>query len=267
MDALHGRMSTCSYGQPRMGRRHDPRDAGQISAYLARAERPIHLPPAVRPRGGVASTAGLPSRLGFTITGGEKNDTSECCTERSVNGSIFPPLLPSSSVTESCTEIVLLTLHATEFGIHELALNFEDNTDPMKRLEVLRSCLKSLEDWFQVFLDFPPSRHFGLNFSIFLHLVHAIVALFRLSTTDSIPSWSLVEVKNRLHLATILDRVSDHLGASDEALSMVKDDPGEETSKCRSPKVLQYPFACYPVLFDSCTVPLLALFRLPQTLP
>lgn len=144
--------------------------------------------------------------------------------------------MPRSSelpATDLRTEVVLLTLHATEFCIHELALNFEESADPLRRLEILRSCLKSVEDWFQAFLDIPPSRHFGLNFSVFLHLVHAIVALFRLSTTDSIPSWDPAEVKSRLHLITVLDQVSEHLDQSDSALSIVKDDPSEETRKCR----------------------------------
>lgn len=102
----------------------------------------------------------------------------------------------------------------------------------LKRLEALQGCLKGLEDWFQTWTQLPVSRHIGLTFMNFIQLIHAIVALFKLSTVDNIPAWNPTEVRSRLDLLPLLERMADQLALSASALSMVEDDPGEESSKC-----------------------------------
>lgn len=101
----------------------------------------------------------------------------------------------------------------------------------LKRLEALQACLKALEDWFGVWMQLPASRHIGLTFMNFIQLIHAIVALFKLSTVDNIPAWNPAEVRTRLDLLLILDRVADQLDLSGPTLGMVEDEPGEESSK------------------------------------
>lgn len=131
-------------------------------------------------------------------------------------------------------EAVLLHLHATEISVHELALNFEpsaSNMDVMKRLEALQRCLKAVEDWFRIWNQIPASLSIGLTFAMFIQLVHAIVALLRLSTVNHIPAWNPTEVRNRLDLFTLLDRLAEQLELSASALSILEDDPGEDSSE------------------------------------
>lgn len=132
------------------------------------------------------------------------------------------------------TEAVLLPFYAAQISVNELAVGAEpstSNADILRRLEALRACLRGLEDWFQVWSRVPPARRIGLTFAVFIQLIHAIAALFRLSTADNIPAWNPAEVKNHLDLLMLLDRTADELSLSSSALSIIEDDPGEESSE------------------------------------
>lgn len=118
--------------------------------------------------------------------------------------------------------------------MHELAVAAEPSAAPadmLRRLEALRACLAALQDWFRTWGRVTAERRIGLTFAIFIQLVHAIAALFRLSTADRIPAWNPAEVKTHLDLLGLLDRAADDLAASSAALEIVEDDPGEESSE------------------------------------
>lgn len=104
--------------------------------------------------------------------------------------------------------------------------------DVMKRLEALQGCLKAVEDWFRVWSQVPASHSIGLTFAMFIQLVHAIVALLRLSTANDIPAWNSTEVRNRLNLFTLLDGLAEQLELGASALSIMEDDPGDDSSEC-----------------------------------
>lgn len=130
---------------------------------------------------------------------------------------------------------MLLALYATQINVNELAVNFEhstSNVSMLKRLEALEGCLKALEDWLQIWDRLPAKVHLSLTFLSWIQLIHAIVAVFKLSIVDNIPAWSPAEVRARLDLLPLLDRLADQLALSDAALNIIVDDPGEETSEC-----------------------------------
>lgn len=135
------------------------------------------------------------------------------------------------------TEMVLLHLYATEVFVHQLAMDFGSqptSADFLTRLETLHLCLKAVENWFQVWSRIPATQHIGSNFMVFLQLLHAIVALFRLSTLETVPGWEMTEVKKRMDIMVMLDSIGAKLESCTEAGPILEDDPepGEESSKC-----------------------------------
>lgn len=128
----------------------------------------------------------------------------------------------------SCTETVLIHLHATEVAVHEIGLNVEpsaSNMDMIKRLNALRSCLNAVENFFQTWNRIPPSQYMGLTFNMFAHLLNSIVALFRLSTLDNIPGWDTAEATSRVPLFAVLDHIADQMAAATSAIPISDDEP------------------------------------------
>ncbi|ROV86940.1 hypothetical protein VMCG_10872 [Cytospora schulzeri] len=136
----------------------------------------------------------------------------------------------------SNNESVLLQMYATEVYINELALDYKPpapNTDVMNRLERLHSCLKAIENWFQIYEQIPPSMAIGVTFDIFVQLIHCIVALIRLTKLDSFPAWDTAEVKRRLDIFCLLDRIADGMEKLPIAAGIAEDNGSEDSAWSR----------------------------------
>lgn len=107
--------------------------------------------------------------------------------------------------------------------------------DTIKQIESLQKCLSAVESLFRTWEGIPPHRLIGLTFSTFMHKIQGIVALFRLSTLDNIPAWSTAEVRKRLDIFALLDRLSALMESAAVAIPMAEDDPGEESRKFQLP--------------------------------
>lgn len=88
-----------------------------------------------------------------------------------------------------------------------------------------------MEHWFQTWERIPPAQWIGLTFNIFTQKIQGIVALFRLSTVDHVPDWNTAEVRKRLDVFALLDRVADRMDMAAAAIPVAEDDPGEESSE------------------------------------
>lgn len=134
----------------------------------------------------------------------------------------------------STTEAVLLHLYSTDLSIQELALDFgpQANTvDAIKQLESLQKCLSAVENLLQTWVTIPPHRLISLTFSTFMQIIQGIVALFRLSTLENIPAWNTAEVRKRLDIFALLDRLEVLLDTAAVATGVTDDDPGEDSRK------------------------------------
>lgn len=137
------------------------------------------------------------------------------------------------------TEAVLFHLYATDVSIQELALDCDAPTttvDAIKQIESLQKCLSAVESWFQTWEGIPPHRVIGLTFSAFMQQIQSIVALFRLSTLNNVPAWNTADVRKRLDIFALLDRLAGLMDAATAAIPVIEDDPGEDSRKC--PQVL-----------------------------
>lgn len=131
-------------------------------------------------------------------------------------------------------ESILFHLYSTDLSIQELALDCLPPTttvDTIKQIESLQKCLSAVESLFRTWEGIPPHRLIGLTFSTFMHKIQGIVALFRLSTLDTIPAWSTVEVRKRLDIFALLDRLSALMESAATAIPVAEDDPGEDSRK------------------------------------
>lgn len=139
-------------------------------------------------------------------------------------------------LTVAFAESVLLQMYATEVNINELALNFEpstSNADVMNRLERLHRCLKAIENWFQIYEQIPASMAIGITFDIYVQLIHCIVALIRLTKFDDFPAWDTAEVRRRLDIFSLLDRIADGMEKLPMAAGIVEDNGNEESTWSR----------------------------------
>lgn len=64
-----------------------------------------------------------------------------------------------------------------------------------------------------------------------MHKIQGIVTLFRLSTLDTVPAWSTAEVRKRLDIFALLDRLSALMESAATHIAMTEDDPGEDSRK------------------------------------
>lgn len=139
-------------------------------------------------------------------------------------------------------ESVLLQMYATEANINELALNFEPSTsngDVINRLERLHRCLKAIENWFQIYEQIPTSLAIGLTFDIYVQLIHCIVALIRLTKFDDFAAWDTAEVRRRIDIFSLLDRIADGMEKLPVAAGMVEDSSNGESAWSRIVKGLR----------------------------
>lgn len=122
-------------------------------------------------------------------------------------------------------------MYATEVSINELALNLEpsaSNADVMNRLERLHKCLKAIENWFHTYEQIPASMAIGITFDIYVQLVYCTVALIRLTKFDGLPAWDTAEVRRRLDILSLLDRIADGMEKVPIAAGIVEDNSNEE---------------------------------------
>ncbi|KAF3760361.1 hypothetical protein M406DRAFT_109448 [Cryphonectria parasitica EP155] len=138
-------------------------------------------------------------------------------------------------------EAVLLSLYGAEVAVHDLASNFDpslDNVDIIKRLDALQKCLKAVENFFQTWDRIPTQQHMGLTLTTFIQLLHVIVALFRLSTLDSIPGWDPAVARGRLHLFALLDHLAKQMEMTIATIPILEDDE-EASTWSKAAKVMR----------------------------
>lgn len=113
-------------------------------------------------------------------------------------------------------------------------MNFDPpNTtvDSIKQLQSLQNCLNSVERWFQIWEGIPPHQLIGLTFFTFMQKIQSIVALFRLSTLENVPGWNTAEVRKRLDIFALLDRLAVLMDSAVASIPVLEDDPGEDSRK------------------------------------
>ncbi|KAJ4389579.1 hypothetical protein N0V93_007050 [Gnomoniopsis smithogilvyi] len=139
-------------------------------------------------------------------------------------------------------EAVLLHLYSTDLSIQELALDFGPQAnaiEAIKQLESLQKCLNAVEHLFQTWEAIAPHRLIGLSFSTFMQKIQGLVALFRLSTLDNIPAWNKAEVRKRLDIFALLDRLENLMLTAAVATGVAEDDPGEDSLWRKAAKVMR----------------------------
>lgn len=119
--------------------------------------------------------------------------------------------------------------------MHELALGLDppsSTSDTLRQLDALQKCLNAVECWFQTWEQMSPTQFLGLTFNIFTQKIQNIVALFRLSTVDSIAGWNTAETRKKLDVLALLERIAVQMETVTAAVSVAEDDPREDSSKC-----------------------------------
>lgn len=139
---------------------------------------------------------------------------------------------------------MLLHLYATEVIINELALHLPPSTtisDVTSRLERLQKCVKAIENWFDAYDRTPPSMALGATFHLFVQLVHCLVTVIKLSRLggDDFPAWDAAEVRRRLDIFALFDRVSARMEAIRTAVGIREDDEREESIWAKSVMVMR----------------------------
>ncbi|KAK2596075.1 hypothetical protein N8I77_013582 [Diaporthe amygdali] len=148
--------------------------------------------------------------------------------------------LPETTATPRY-DTIHLHMYATEVIINELAINLPpstNHTDVINRLERLQKCLKAVEDWFDTYMRTPPSMALGGTFHLFVQLVHCLVTLIKLSKLDDFPPWDPAEVRRRLDIFDLFDRLSARMESIRTAVGIREDDEREESIWSKSAKVM-----------------------------
>ncbi|KAJ4423327.1 hypothetical protein N0V82_002055 [Gnomoniopsis sp. IMI 355080] len=139
-------------------------------------------------------------------------------------------------------ETVLLHLYNTDVAVQELALDYGPLTNPMdaiKQLESLQKCLTAVENLFQIWEGIPRHRIIGLTFSTFMQKIQGLVALFRLSKLDNVPAWNTAEVRKRLDIFALLERLAVLMDSVAAATAVAEDEPGEDSLWRKASKVMR----------------------------
>lgn len=136
---------------------------------------------------------------------------------------------------------MLLHLYATEVIINELALHLPPSTahsDVMFRLDRLQKCLRAIESWFDAYERTPPSLATGGTFHLFVQLVSCLVTAVKLSRLDDFPAWDTAEVRRRLDIFGLFDRIVARMDGIRAAVGIREDDDREESIWAKSVKVM-----------------------------
>lgn len=132
-------------------------------------------------------------------------------------------------------------MYATEVIINEQALHLPPSTahsDVMFRVERLQKCLKAIEDWFDMYERTPASLALGGTFHLFVQMVTCLVTCIKLSRLDDFPAWDPAEVRRRLDIFALFDRIAARMDKIRIAVGIQEDDEREESIWAKSVKVM-----------------------------
>ncbi|QSZ31366.1 hypothetical protein DSL72_000931 [Monilinia vaccinii-corymbosi] len=103
---------------------------------------------------------------------------------------------------------LLMHLYNTELTIHEIALSKEPISDlaDFQRLESLCICFQCIKSWFDIYFSLPCRENTSFVFTIYTHLAHCMVGLYRLSVFED-PQWDVQLVRQQLDLSFVLDQI------------------------------------------------------------
>ncbi|KAK7712819.1 hypothetical protein SLS63_012313 [Diaporthe eres] len=138
-------------------------------------------------------------------------------------------------------DTVLLHMYASEVIVNELALHLPPSTahnDVMFRLDRLQKCLKAIENWFDTYERTPASMALGGTFHLFVQMVTGLVTCIKLSKLEDFPAWDAAEVRRRLNIFALFDRIASRMETIRTAAGIQEDDEREESIWAKSAKVM-----------------------------
>lgn len=93
-----------------------------------------------------------------------------------------------------------------EMQLYEVAFTPSDPKDASnnQRLAFLRNCLSSVKAVFGIWFSLQVSEYFDFSYPTQIHLGHAIIVLYRLSTLNA-PGWDLEEARAIIDFAGVID--------------------------------------------------------------
>lgn len=132
-------------------------------------------------------------------------------------------------------------MYATEVIVNELALHLPPSTahtDVMFRLDRLQKALKAIENWFDTYERTPASMALGGTFHLFVQMVTGLVTCIKLSKLEDFPAWDAAEVRRRLNIFALFDRIASRMETIRTAAGIQEDDEREESIWAKSAKVM-----------------------------
>lgn len=132
-------------------------------------------------------------------------------------------------------------MYASEVLINELALHLPPSTahsNVMYRLERLQKCLKAIENWFDTYERTPASLALGGTFHLFVQMVTCLVTCIKLSKLDDFPAWDPAEVRRRLDIFALFDRIAARMEKIRTSVGIQEDDEREESIWSKSAMVM-----------------------------
>lgn len=132
-------------------------------------------------------------------------------------------------------------MYSSEVLINELALHLPASTahpDVMYRLERLQKCLKAIENWFDTYERTPASLALGGTFHLFVQMVTCLVTCIKLSKLDDFPAWDPAEVRRRLDIFALFDRIAARMEKIRTSVGIQEDDEREDSIWAKSAMVM-----------------------------
>lgn len=132
-------------------------------------------------------------------------------------------------------------MYSSEVLINELALHLPTSTahpDVMYRLERLQKCLKAIENWFDTYERTPASLALGGTFHLFVQMVTCLVTCIKLSKLDDFPAWDPAEVRRRLDIFALFDRIAARMEKIRTSVGIQEDDEREDSIWAKSAMVM-----------------------------
>lgn len=108
----------------------------------------------------------------------------------------------------------------------------------MYRLERLQKCLKAIENWFDTYERTPASLALGGTFHLFVQMVTCLVTCIKLSKLDDFPAWDPAEVRRRLDIFALFDRIAARMEKIRTSVGIQEDDEREESIWSKSAMVM-----------------------------
>jgi hypothetical protein len=98
-----------------------------------------------------------------------------------------------------------------EIGLSKTLPPNAAHSSDFPRLEILYACLESVRNFFEQFLEIPPTTYWNLSVVHFTHLSIGIGMLQRLSIFED-PAWDLQYVRGKVNFVHIMNQVCDRFG-------------------------------------------------------